>query len=374
MLMTLLGRDVPESPAELIFNDHEISFLEDYAATFHLQPPEDLAAAVLLVAIFGGYQNRKHDPPPGNQIMWRGLERLNTATLGAVLHTRERPAAHSSRTNSGYTVVACGAAAGWSRGRAPIRLASGGAMPEYSNQTIGHHSEGSESAIFSADCIPSVARWVRRLWREREAARTRQPGTVDRKTHRCCSFGGSWPARRQPGTVDRASAAGAQPAVFGAGVAHPEDELPAALDQADCVIQRDTSDPLPGRPGEVFVQAPPCGQRVQVVGQQGSQPPGGICPDTTARHGAVGEAVLERIMGSLGVAATTVGQAQDRLRGHRLRPEPVPAALARRRDVGDQYADGVGRLAVLGRQFVIVDAQRIRPPRRRSRLQRRTAM
>ena len=56
--MTLLGRDVPESPAELIFNDHEISFLEDYAATFHLQPPEDLAAAVLLVAIFGGYQNR----------------------------------------------------------------------------------------------------------------------------------------------------------------------------------------------------------------------------------------------------------------------------------------------------------------------------
>ena len=162
--------------------------------------------------------------------------------------------------------------------------------------------------------------------------------------------------------------------VFGAGVAHTEDELPVALDQAACVIRQDTSDPLPGCPGEFFVQAPPCGQRVQVVGQQGSQPPCGICPETTARHGAAGEAVLERIMGLLGVAATTVEQVQDRLRGHPLWPEPVPAAFARCRDVGDQHADGIGRLAVLGRQFVIVDAQRIRPPRRRIRLQRWTAM
>ena len=160
---------------------------------------------------------------------------------------------------------------------------------------------------------------------------------------------------------------------FGAVPAHPEDELPAAFDQAAGVIQQDTADPLPGCPGEVLVQAPPCGQRVQVVGQQGSQPPCGICPETTAQHGAAGEAVLERIMGSLGVAATTVEQVQDRLRGHRLWPEPVPAAFVRCRDVGDQHADGIGRLAVLGRQFVIVDAQRIRPPRRRSRLHRRTA-
>ena len=87
--MTLPGRDVPECPAELIFSDHEISFLEDYAAALHLQPPEHLATAVLLVAIFGGYQNRKHDPPPGNEIMWRGLERLNTATLAhSVSHAR----------------------------------------------------------------------------------------------------------------------------------------------------------------------------------------------------------------------------------------------------------------------------------------------
>ena len=161
---------------------------------------------------------------------------------------------------------------------------------------------------------------------------------------------------------------------FGARLAHPEDELPAALDQAACVNQQDTPGPLPGRPCQIFVQAPPCGQRVQVVRQQSSQPPCGVCTETTARHGAAGEAVPERIMGSFGAAATTVAQVQDRLCGHRLRPEPVLAALARRRDVGNPHADGVGRLAAVVRQFVIVDAQRIRQPRRRSRLLRRTAM
>ena len=82
MLMTLLGREVPECSAELMFTDHEINFLEDYAKSFRLKSPQNLAAAVLLVAILGGYQNRKHDPPPGSKIMWRGVERLNMATLG----------------------------------------------------------------------------------------------------------------------------------------------------------------------------------------------------------------------------------------------------------------------------------------------------
>ena len=41
------------------------------------RPPDHLAAAVLLLAILGGYQNRTHDPPPGHQIMWRGYERMS---------------------------------------------------------------------------------------------------------------------------------------------------------------------------------------------------------------------------------------------------------------------------------------------------------
>ena len=82
MLMTLLGREVPECDAELLFSDIELRFLTDYAADAALPAPRNLAGAVLLVALLGGYQNRKHDPPPGHQIMWRGYERMSLATLG----------------------------------------------------------------------------------------------------------------------------------------------------------------------------------------------------------------------------------------------------------------------------------------------------
>ena len=55
--------------------------------------PQHLGAAVLLVAILGGYQNRKHDPPPGHQIMWRGYERISIATLGYRLAEKRREGA-----------------------------------------------------------------------------------------------------------------------------------------------------------------------------------------------------------------------------------------------------------------------------------------
>ena len=89
MLMTLLGREVPECDAALLFSDIELRFLTDYAADAALPAPRNLAGAVLLVALLGGYQNRKHDPPPGHQIMWRGYERLSLATLGYRIAQRQ---------------------------------------------------------------------------------------------------------------------------------------------------------------------------------------------------------------------------------------------------------------------------------------------
>ena len=82
MLMTLLGRQVPDCDPELMFTDHELAFLRDYAIECTLPAPKSLGTAARLVAVLGGYQNRKHDPDPGNQIMWRGYERLSAATLG----------------------------------------------------------------------------------------------------------------------------------------------------------------------------------------------------------------------------------------------------------------------------------------------------
>ena len=95
MLMTLLGREVPECDAELLFSDIELRFLTDYAADAALPAPRTLAGAVLLVALLGGYQNRKHDPPPGHQIMWRGYERMSLATLGYRIAQRQLNASGS---------------------------------------------------------------------------------------------------------------------------------------------------------------------------------------------------------------------------------------------------------------------------------------
>ena len=72
----------PECDADLLFTDIELRFLADYAADAALSAPRNLAGAVLPVALLGGYQNRKHDPPPGHQLMWRGYERMSLATLG----------------------------------------------------------------------------------------------------------------------------------------------------------------------------------------------------------------------------------------------------------------------------------------------------
>ena len=88
MVMTLLGRDLPGCDAQLLFT--ELRFLTDYAEELGLPPPDHLAAAVLLLAILGGYQNRTHDPPPGHQIMWRGYERMSIATIGYRIGRRER--------------------------------------------------------------------------------------------------------------------------------------------------------------------------------------------------------------------------------------------------------------------------------------------
>ena len=82
MVMTLLGRQVPDCDPQLMFTDGELDFLRDYALEHTLRPPDRLGDAVHLVAHLGGYRDRKHDPDPGHQIMWHGQTRLTSAALG----------------------------------------------------------------------------------------------------------------------------------------------------------------------------------------------------------------------------------------------------------------------------------------------------
>ena len=89
MVMTLLGRQVPECAASLMFSDPELEFLGDYSRKYGLPGPDSLGPAVRLVAHLGGYRDRKHDPDPGHQIMWHGYDTLTKATLGHQI-ARER--------------------------------------------------------------------------------------------------------------------------------------------------------------------------------------------------------------------------------------------------------------------------------------------
>ena len=74
--MTLLGRETPELPMEVMFTDVEIGVLQDFAKDNKLPVPDNLGAAVVTVAITAGYLNRNNDPPPGYQKIWEGYIRL----------------------------------------------------------------------------------------------------------------------------------------------------------------------------------------------------------------------------------------------------------------------------------------------------------
>ena len=74
--MTLLGRETPELPMEVMFTDIEIGVLQDFAKHNRLAVPDNLGAAVVTMAITAGYMNRKNDPPPGYQKIWEGYIRL----------------------------------------------------------------------------------------------------------------------------------------------------------------------------------------------------------------------------------------------------------------------------------------------------------
>ena len=85
MLMTLLGREIPELPAEVLFSDIELRTLRAYAKKKRLSTPSLVGEAVRLVAKIGGYLGRNHDPPPGHQLLGQGYAKFQFMCLGFAL-------------------------------------------------------------------------------------------------------------------------------------------------------------------------------------------------------------------------------------------------------------------------------------------------
>lgn len=92
--LTMLGRETPEVPCTYFFKDVEWKALHIYANKTPHAPdePPTLMEAVKMLAKIGGHMGRKSDGFPGTQTMWKGIQRLDTATeMYCIMSAYENP-------------------------------------------------------------------------------------------------------------------------------------------------------------------------------------------------------------------------------------------------------------------------------------------
>lgn len=80
--LTKLGREVPDVPCTVFFEEAEWKALCVYTSKNPLPPekPPALRDAILMVASLGGFLGRKCDGEPGTKSLWLGLQRLDDIT------------------------------------------------------------------------------------------------------------------------------------------------------------------------------------------------------------------------------------------------------------------------------------------------------
>jgi len=91
--LAMLGRETPDLPCTVFFKDVEWKALCCYVSKNPIAPetPPTLGEAMRMVGAIGGHMGRKSDGAPGTQTLWRGLQRLDTATEMYVIFTHPRP-------------------------------------------------------------------------------------------------------------------------------------------------------------------------------------------------------------------------------------------------------------------------------------------
>lgn len=79
--MTIMNRIAPNGSSELILTHNEIDFFNvHYKLEKHNN--NTLSQYIQKIAILGGYLARKNDPPPGNLVIWRSMQKLNDILYG----------------------------------------------------------------------------------------------------------------------------------------------------------------------------------------------------------------------------------------------------------------------------------------------------
>jgi len=87
--LTMLGREIPQHPCTAFFEEVEWRALYCYHHKTPATPeqPPTMAEAIRMLAAMGGHLGRRRDAPPGTQVLWRGLQRLDTAVQMYILFT-----------------------------------------------------------------------------------------------------------------------------------------------------------------------------------------------------------------------------------------------------------------------------------------------
>lgn len=80
--LTMLGREIPDAACSVFFKDVEWKALCCYVNKTPVAPEKapSLKEAIHMIGAIGGHLGRKSDGFPGTQTLWRGLQRLDTAT------------------------------------------------------------------------------------------------------------------------------------------------------------------------------------------------------------------------------------------------------------------------------------------------------
>jgi hypothetical protein len=102
--LTKLGRDVPDVPCTVFFDEAEWKALTIYITKTPVPPadPPSLRNAIRMVASLGGFLGRKSDGDPGTQTLWLGLQRVDDlAAMWKVLVPHLRPPPVSSKPTYG---------------------------------------------------------------------------------------------------------------------------------------------------------------------------------------------------------------------------------------------------------------------------------
>ena len=90
--LTFLGRETPDLPCTVYFEDAEWKALVTFVTNTPTPPPTppSLHEAVRMVGCLGGHLGRASDGEPGSQALWQGLQRLHDIQQAFVLYVESR--------------------------------------------------------------------------------------------------------------------------------------------------------------------------------------------------------------------------------------------------------------------------------------------